>query len=417
MRTSRIVRLMTLASSFVDLLSFEVRLHVAASVQQTETDRGDVVDDDDRASCSLDPTSAMGWGEDCSDVTAAASAVVEDAVSMMPSYLAHGRGVISLTDETFDSLTSTSFPSTWIIMFKTNACGICKKAMPVLESLSVDAEITSHNERWKQRDATTMGGEGAGSELDDGGGGIPPGPIYVATIDAGWSGRDTTKRFEVDATPTIILLRSDGYADGDESTGAVDARSYYVYRGQRAVYPMRTFVLGGYESRKRNAMPPPLTDAERKPGSYVGRLYEYYLSPGAKWAGGIIGKIFLLWFGFMGILGLFMRVHNYAWGDNDGVDDDEKWGMELEREKARGRRENDEPITDENTLKRQKLMWERKEENRAKLAAKLEARKAKKFVSDDDNNDNDDIMKGVGVSIKKSDAKKVSNDARKQKRT
>jgi hypothetical protein len=60
-------------------------------------------------------------------------------------------------------------------------------------------------------------------------------------------------------------------------------------------------------------------------------------------------------------------------------------------------------------------MSERKEGNRAKLAAELEARRAKKSVGDDERDEDDVDMRGVGVSIKKSDARKVANDARRKK--
>ncbi|KAL3805998.1 hypothetical protein ACHAW5_002355 [Stephanodiscus triporus] len=408
MRTSKLISAITLISSFLMFLSFDAQLQVASA--QTETDPENEVDDEE-PTCSLD-NSTEG---DCSTAAAA-----ED----MPSdYQSHdtiaihrpdltGR-VISLSDETFDDLTLTSLPSTWLIMFKTNSCGICKKAMPAFEALSVDADIVGHNDRElatytgraDEQQRGTMRKEEA--EPADGGG-IPAGPIYIATVDAGWSGRDTTKRFDVDATPTIIVLRSEGYADKSK----IDSRSYYTFRGQRAIYPLRTFVLGGYASRKRINMPPPLSDAERKPRSYAGRLYDYYLSPGVKWAGGIIGRIVLAWFGFMGILGVFMRVHNYAWGsdDSDDADHQEKREREIESEKAQGRREY-QPSTDEKTAKRQQIMWEKKEANRAKFATKLEATKATSDVCDEGD---DDEMKGVGISVKKSDAKKVS-DAEKKK--
>jgi hypothetical protein len=277
-----------------------------------------------------------------------------------------------------------------------------------LEALVVDGDIVSHNE-----------------------------PIYVATIDAGWHGADTTKRFGVDATPTIILLRNEGgsYAGGDDdgssssssssSSNVVDSRSYYVFREQRALYPLRKFVLGGYQLRKRIDVPPPLPDEERKPRSRTGRLYEHYLSPGANWAGGVIGKILLVWFGFMGILGLFMRVHNYAWGgdgDDDGegdADRRERHEREIESEKARGREGYEPPGKDEKTANRQRLMWERKEANRARFAARQEARKAREEgdAAGDVIDDDDDEMRGEGVSVKKSDAKKVTNVAKKKKKT
>ena len=136
--------------------------------------------------------------------------------------------------------------------------------------------------------------------------------MYIATIDVGWYGRDTTKRFDVDSTPTMLLLRNEGY-DGKSNN---DSRFYYIYRGQRAIYPLRNFVLGGYATRKRMNMPPSLSEPVRKPQSNWGRVYDSFLSPSAKWAKGIVGKLLLTLFVFTRLLGLFMRIHNYAWGDN-----------------------------------------------------------------------------------------------------
>ena len=397
MRTSKIISAITLVSSFLIVPSLEAQLQAVASAGQTEEiNRDDEVDaDDDDLTCSLDPSSAGG---DCPRSAAS------DAYGRRSDYRSGdataglaGR-VVPLTDDSFDDLTSTHHPSTWLIMFKTDSCGICKKVAPVLEALAVDGDIVGRNDGVSAT-KTTRGGSAAG-------------PIYVATIDAGWSGADTAKRFGVDATPTIILLRSEGRADG--SSNVDPGRSYYVYREQRAVYPLRKFALGGYEVRKRIDVPPPLSDAERKPRNRAGRLYEYYLSPGARWAGGVTGKILLAWFGFMGILGLSMRVHNYAWGGDDDGDDDadrrERREREIECERARGR-EGYEPSKDEKTANRQRIMWERKEANRVRFAARQEARKAKGDAGDEDD---DDEMKGEVVSVKKADAKKVTNDAKKK---
>ena len=455
MRTSRIVSAIALVSSLLIFLSFvEVRLQVvASSASQTggginpddevEVDNDDVDDEEEEpTTCSLDPTSA-GGGVDCSKSAPA------NAGEMMPSDYHHrsrdattslaGR-VVHLTDDNFDDLTSTHPPSTWLIMFKTDSCGICRKVAPILEALAVHGDIVGHNDGWElsaaaATTATREEGVPATTATSSVGGGstAPSGPIYVATIDAGWYGADTTKRFGVDATPTIILLRNEGgsYGGDDDdgsssssSSNVVDSRSYYVFREQRALYPLRKFVLGGYQLRKRIDVPPPLPDEERKPRSRTGRLYERYLSPGANWAGGVIGKILLVWFGFMGILGLFMRVHNYAWGgdgDDDGegdADRRERHEREIESEKARGREGYEPPGKDEKTANRQRLMWERKEANRARFAARQEARKAREEgdafgdVIDDD----DDEMRGEGVSVKKSDAKKVTNVAKKKKK-
>ena len=70
------------------------------------------------------------------------------------------------------------------------------------------------------------------------------------------------------------------------------------------------------------AKPPQSAEAERKPQSNWGRVYDYFVSPSPIWAGGIIGKFLLVWFLFIEIFGLFMRVHNYAWGENADDDDD-----------------------------------------------------------------------------------------------
>ena len=94
----------------------------------------------DEPTCSLDPTSSKS---DCATAD-------PDTASDVPSHNTGEdltRHVISLTDDTFDQLTSTATPATWLIMFKTNSCAICKKAMPVLRDLSVDVDIVSHNDR------------------------------------------------------------------------------------------------------------------------------------------------------------------------------------------------------------------------------------------------------------------------------
>lgn len=414
----------TMRSGIFSLLAFVslalllvVRLQTVVAVAAQSTPVEEV---DDEPTCSLDPSSKS----DCSI----------DGVSSSSENLpadSHGqvdltRQVISLTDDTFDRLTLSSTPSTWLIMFKTNSCAICKKATPVLEDLSIDIDIASHNDREleaiskgkvepvkeqtseadKEGTAKPKGPVYVYEESTVEGGEIPRGPIYIATIDAGWSGRDTTKRFGVDATPTILLLRNEGYG---EQQSNIDSRSYYVYRGQRATYPLRNFVLGGYAVRKKFDMPPPLSDEERKPQSYWGRVHDMIISPSAKWAGGIVGKILLAWFTFIAVLGLFMRVHNYAWGENADDDDKER---EIEKERAQGRKEHNDstPTADERSARRQKAMWARKAENRAKFAANREARK--KGESGDDS---DDDYEGVGFSVKKSDV--IQKNAKKKDTT
>jgi len=422
--------MVTFASTFLLLLLIgEVQLQtvVAQAAQEAV--------EDDEPTCSLDPSSKS----DCSTADAASSATSTDDV-----YISNRRDltrqVISLTDETFDDLTLTSTPATWLIMFKTDSCGICKKVKPVLDSLSVDADIVNHNdgelqaiinngnvqtEKQHPNEPASEEDEGAPKgpvyvwEESTGGGEIPKGPVFIATIDASWSGRDTFKRFGVDATPTILVLRNEGHSDNSN----VDSRSYYTYRGQRATYPFRSFVLGGYALRKRMDMPPPLADSERKPLSYWGRVYDLLLSPSARWAGGIIGKLLLAWFAFIGLLGLGMRVHNYAWGDNAEDNSHEEKEIEIEKEKAQGRREREiekekaqgskdnAESAEERSTRRQKIMWEQKAKNHAKFAANQEAKEKKKEAGNEGGDD--DEFDGVGFSVKKSDAQKIQKDARK----
>ena len=383
----------------------------------------------DEPTCSLDPTSSKS---DCATAD-------PDTASDVPSHNTGEdltRHVISLTDDTFDQLTSTATPATWLIMFKTNSCAICKKAMPVLRDLSVDVDIVSHNDRelealskgQLQHQKEQLGEEKAKSDSTPKGpvyvyeqsteeGGVPAGPIYVATVDAGWSGKDITKRFEVDATPTIILLRNEG---GHPKEG-VDSRSYYVYRSQRATYPLRNFVLGGYATRKQLDMPLPLSDEERKPDSYLGRISDYLISsPSARWAGGTVLKILLGWFSFIIILGLFMRIHNYAWGENANDYDPEEKEREIEREKAQGRKEfeaSNKPTStaEERSARRQKAMWERKANNRAKFAANREAKETKTKTGGDKQEGDEDEMEGVGYAVKKYPQKVKGGGANKSK--
>ena len=403
---------------------------VATSVSpDAEAAAGDD-DNNNERTCSLDPSTS---NNDCS--TATTNIIIDDTAKILPSksrrdglVVTHRQPeVISLNDDNFDTLThtSSSTPSTWLIMFKTNSCGICKKSFPILEALSRDTDIIRHNcnygvdygegevacndeeisvdetkTRMQLQDPSTT------TKSDENDGDIPIGPIYIATIDAGWSGRDTTKRFEVDATPTIIVLRNEGYTMDNNNNGQqkyIDTRSYYIYRGQRAIYPLRSFVLGGYTLRKRMTMPPPLSDSERKPVSSLGQMYDYIMTPSAKWAGRMLVKIILAWFVFIGALGLFLRIHNYAWGgDDDGQNGDEKG---IEKEKARGREEYNAMTNDEKIVRRQQMMWERKEKNREIFAAKREAREKEKRKQDVDNDD--EQLEGVGVAVKKSDAKKI----------
>jgi hypothetical protein len=373
MRTSKIIGaiLVVVSSYLVAFPSF------GSAVSYDAIDEATI--DEEEPTCSLG-TAASSDGDCSSDVNDAVQQQVVAASPTTSNKDLIGQ-VVSLIDDNFDELTSTYMPSTWLVMFKTNACGICKKALPVFESLSIDTDILTHNDRELRKSINTLRDEAKLVQE----GGVPSGPIYISTIDAAsWSSSDITKRFDVEATPTIILIRNEGFITYDKhsNTNNIDTRSYYIYKEQRAIYPLRKFVLGEFIYRKRHDIPPLLSMEERKVRTIVGRI-EYYLAPGIKWAGGIIGKSLLVWFIFIGGLGIFLRVHNYAWGKEEDGDDDNgvnTWRaqqeMEIEIEKAKGRKE-----------------WEEKE-------------KARKATNSDYNNDDneDDEMKGKGVSVKKTGA-------------
>lgn len=356
--------------------------------------------------CSLDPSKAS----DCATADEAATNT-DELLTAYTNVQDLTRQVIPLTDETFDELTWTSEPSTWIVMFKTDSCGLCKKAKPILESLAVDADIISHNdEQMKEQEVGGSTEDGSTEDVDDEEQ-PPKGLIYVATIDAGsYNGRDITKRFEVDGTPHIILIRNEGYTDVKE-----ESRSYYVYRGQRALYPLRRFVLGEFASRKQLDMPPPLSQEERKKSGFVGRLYDFLLLPSVKWAGTIVGKIILAWVVFISLLGLFMRVHNYAWGEND---DDDRYNTEkeaIEKEKAKGRAEFEED-KDEKAKRRQQIMWERKRANHEKRKKKEAAATSSSGKDDGDDDADDDDFQGVGKVVTRSAAMKAKAGTKQKKK-
>jgi thioredoxin-related protein len=357
--------------------------------------------------CSLDPSKAS----DCATADEAATST-DELLTTYTNVQDLTRQVIPLTDETFDELTWTSEPSTWIIMFKTDSCGLCKKAKPILESLAVDADIIKHND--EQMKDEVGGNIEDGSTEEVGGEDQPPkGLIYVATIDAGsWASRDITKRFEVDGTPHMILIRNEGYTDVKE-----ESRSYYVYRGQRALYPLRRFVFGEFASRKQLEMPPPLSQEERKKSGFVGRLYDFLLLPSVKWAGTIVGKIILAWVVFISLLGLFMRVHNYAWGENDDDDDDHynKEKEAIEKEKAKGRAEFEED-KDEKAKRRQQIMWERKRANHEKRKKKEAAATSSSGKDDGDDDADDDDFQGVGKVVTRSAAMKAKAGTKQKKK-
>jgi glutaredoxin len=373
MRTSKIIGTIVIVSSCLVVFPSFVSAVGDDTIETTTT----TTIDDEEPTCFLDTTTSS----DCS-TTVSDDAVQQQQVIVSPTMSTKDLigQVVSLTDDSFDELTTTHIPSTWLVMFKTNACGICKKALPVLEALSIDTDILEHNNREARKSIKTLREEA--KLLQEGE--IPSGPIYEATIDAAsWSSSDITKRFDIEATPTIILIRNEGYSTSSDkhhsnSNDNIDSRSYYIYKEQRAIYPLRKFVLGEFIYRKRYTIPPVLSIEERKVRTILGQI-EYYLAPGIKWAGGIIGKLLLVWFIFIGGLGLFLRVHNYAWGDKEGDGDDEvtnrraQQEKEIEIEKAKGRKE-----------------WEEKE-------------KARKANYNGDDNEEDE-MKGKGVSVKKTGA-------------
>ena len=335
---------------------------------------------DEEPTCKIDQTDS-----DCIDTTP--DATTPEAFASYTRDLSEQ--LLTLTDENFEELTWTSTPSTWLIMFKTDACGICKKAMPEFEKLPLDPILTAHNENQLKALARKELQYVKGKELAEDE--IPSGPVYVATIDANWEGRDTTKRFAIDATPTIIVLRNEGYDDDMD-----DTRTYTTYRGQRAKHPLRNYVLGGFRYRSKSTIPPPLSTDERKPNSLFGRYLEIG-KPYMAW----VGKLLAAWFIFISILGLFMRVHNYAWNDEDVSDQKSNKSKEIEREIAQGKKEYKVNLPKE-TEERHRKMLQRKLENRAKFAAKKKEEKKKIKPIDGEMDDEEDFV-AVGVAIKKSD--------------
>ena len=170
-------------------------------------------------------------------------------------------------------------------------------------------------------------------------------------------------------------------------------------------------------------MPPLLQEEERKPRGILGRIYEY-ISPNIIKMGGWVLKFMGAWYLFLGVLGLFMRIHNYAWGDDEDDDYDEK---DREEEVIRGDAKGYPIDMDEKTAQRQKLMWERKAQNHAKFAANREAKKKKKAGGGNGNrkgekktsdmndggvgDDDDDNFEGIGRSVKRSEARQAKVDA------
>ena len=390
-------------------LVLATNLHVLAT-QQTESD----ADSSDEPTCSLDQSIDNGCSQS-SEGRGEGRDLLEQEANRVLGLEDLTRQVVSLTDETFDEITTRPEPATWLVMFKTDSCGICKKTRPVFENLSVDSDLLRHNEEQfdiiRRGKIDVMTTETKDEEYpkgpiyvdsSDNDYQTPQGPVYIATIDAGWSGRDTTKRLMVDATPTILVIRNSGSGPSDS-----DPRTIYEYKGQRAVYPLRRFVMGEFLFRKKSDMPPRLDASEQKSRTFIGRAYEI-ASPYLKWAGGIIAKILLLWFAFTGVLGIFLRVHNYAWGSDE---DEERREAELEKEKAEGRKEF-EGNADEKSARRQKIAWEQKMKNRARFKANKAARQKKNAGEGGDVDDTDE-MQGVGYSVKKSDVKRSESSKRK----
>jgi glutaredoxin-related protein len=350
-------------------------------------------DEQDEPTCKLDTPSNDCTAQNPDKVSSDGVAAVAESNTN-----SNQRILVTLTDENFDELTWTPYPATWLIMFKTDACGICKKALPEFEKLAVDPELIQHNENEVASLKDFVYQQQQPEE-----GKVPKGPVYIGLMDANWDGRDTTKRFNIDATPTIIIVRNEGYDDDMD-----DTRTYTTYKGQRAQYALKNHVLsGGYMYRSKSSIPPPLSSRESKPTTLYGRLFEI-CKPYFMW----VGKLLATWFIFIGIIGLFMRVHNYAWNDNDQDDDHQardkakkKKEEEIEREFAQGKREYKIDQSKE-AEERQRKMLQRKLENRAKFAAKKEERKKKVQPIDGVLEDDDDDFVAVGVAVKKSDIQK-----------
>ena len=157
-------------------------------------------------------------------------------------------------------------------------------------------------------------------------------------------------------------------------------------------------------------MPPPLPASQRKRRGFWGRAYDQVLSPSVRWAGSVVLKLFLAWFVFMSVVGLSLRVHHYAWGDDDAGPEARE--RELELEKARGRAEHEQQSLlsqDEKTARRQKIILERKAKNHERFAAKKEARRREKEKSAREGGgvnreeQEEEEMVGVGFAVKKSD--------------
>ncbi|KAL7473765.1 hypothetical protein ACHAXS_014236 [Conticribra weissflogii] len=348
----------------------------------------------DESPCPLDPSKQH---EECSSETTTRSSPNEGDEKPLAriNVVDLTQQVVQLTDDNFDAVTLATSPATWLIMFKTESCAICKKARPVLDDLSIDTAIVDHNARELGMIDPTPSRDN--NDVDDE---RPNGPIYIATIDAGWSGKDTSNRFEIEATPTIIVLRNNGSNSVDD-----DPRSYYVYYGQRAVYPLRQFILGKFLLRKKLEMPPPLEEEERKPDGWIGQMYEY-LSPNIWWSGKFILKLIGAWYLFLGLLGLFLRIHNYAWGSDAGDDEQE--------EIIRGDSMDYKLETSEASALRQKIMWERKAQNHAKTKAKRDAakkttekKKKARMKNDVGIDEDDDEFVSMGRSVKKSEVEEL----------
>ena len=123
MTRCKIFTALAFASGLFLLLS-DVHLQTAVTQNAPEEEV-----EDQEPTCSLDPSPTS---TDCSTGIATVS-----ASNSIPPKNSHGgitkninqqdltRRVISLTDETFDDITWTSSPGTWLILFNTGTCALC----------------------------------------------------------------------------------------------------------------------------------------------------------------------------------------------------------------------------------------------------------------------------------------------------
>eukprot|EP01012_Entosiphon_sulcatum_P010267 TRINITY_DN1596_c0_g1_i1.p1 TRINITY_DN1596_c0_g1~~TRINITY_DN1596_c0_g1_i1.p1 ORF type:complete len:573 (+),score=105.81 TRINITY_DN1596_c0_g1_i1:1179-2897(+) len=115
--------------------------------------------------------------------------------------------VIVLKDSNFEQEVQMGFKETWFIEFYAVWCGHCKQLKPVWELLATDLK----------------------------------GKVKVAKMEANQN-LETSKRFAVNAFPTIVV---------------VDQGNYYEYSGARMLADLKNFAIGGF----KNATAAPLTFA------------------------------------------------------------------------------------------------------------------------------------------------------------